>query len=106
VERGDVLFAYVWLDPASTPKEVMLQFNDGNWEHRAYWGEDRIGWGVNGTVSRRRMGDLPPAGRWVRLEVPASAVGLEGRVLNGMAFTLFDGRAARSTTGPRTSPPS
>ena len=39
------------------------------------------------------MGALPPAGQWVRLEVPASLVGLEGRVLNGMAFTLVGGRA-------------
>lgn len=102
VERGDTLFAYVWLDPANPPKQVMLQFNDGSWEHRAYWGDNRIGWGVEGTASRRRMGDLPPLGRWVRLEVPASAVGLEGRVLNGMAFTLFDGRAAWDRAGRAT----
>src|SRR5215475_4962701 len=39
------------------------------------------------------MGPLPAAGGWVRLEVPASAVGLEGKTLNGMAFTLYGGRA-------------
>jgi hypothetical protein len=102
VERGDVLFAYVWLDPANPPKQVMLQFNDGSWEHRAYWGESRSPWGVEGTVTRRRMGDLPPLGRWVRLEVPAAAVGVEGRILNGMAFTLFDGRAAWDRAGRAT----
>jgi hypothetical protein len=43
------------------------------------------------------MGPLPPAGRWIRLEVPAGLVGLDGRTVRGMAFTLFDGRA---TWGP------
>jgi len=45
------------------------------------------------------MGALPPAGQWVRLEVPASSVGLEGHVLNGMAFTLYGGRATWDHVG-------
>ena len=44
-------------------------------------------------MSRRYMGALPAVGQWVRLEVPAAQVGLEGRTLNGMAFSLYDGRA-------------
>ncbi len=37
-------------------------------------------------------GDLPEAGQWVRLEVPAGAVGLTaGAKLNGWAFTQFAG---------------
>ncbi|MCI0359117.1 MAG: DUF1549 domain-containing protein [Planctomycetaceae bacterium] len=39
VGEGDKLFAYVFLDPADPPKEIMLQWNDGSWEHRCYWGE-------------------------------------------------------------------
>ncbi|HXT49902.1 MAG TPA: Calx-beta domain-containing protein, partial [Thermoanaerobaculia bacterium] len=45
------------------------------------------------------MGPLPPAGQWVRLEVPASIVGLENRTLNGMAFTLFGGKATWDHAG-------
>ena len=37
--NDDEFFAYAFLDPQNPPKQVMLQFNDGNWEHRAYWGE-------------------------------------------------------------------
>ena len=77
----------------------MLQWNDGNWEHRAYWGENLIQMGTDGTASRQFAGPLPPAGTWVRLEVPAALVGLEGRVVNGMAFTLFDGRATWGQAG-------
>ena len=59
---GDTLFAYVYLDPANPPSEVMLQWNDGSWEHRAYWGANLIAWGTDGTVSRRYMGALPATG--------------------------------------------
>jgi hypothetical protein len=45
------------------------------------------------------MGTLPPAGQWVRLEVPAGAVGLEGGTLSGMAFILSDGKATWDYSG-------
>src|SRR5688500_2892670 len=80
----------------------MLQWNDGAWDHRAYWGADRILYGVNGTESRKPIGALPELGRWVRLEVPAIAVGLEGKTIRGMAFTLYGGRAAWDVTGVNT----
>ena len=102
VTVGDTLFAYVYLDPVNPPSEVMLQWNDGSWEHRAYWGANLIGWGTDGTVSRRYMGALPAPGTWVRLAVPASLVGLESRTLNGMAFTLYGGRAAWDHAGKAT----
>ena len=47
------------------------------------------------------MGALPALGQWVRLEVPAAQVGLEGRTLNGMAFTLNDGRATWDYAGKK-----
>lgn len=104
VEAGDTLFAYVWLDPAHVPSTVALQWRTGtSWDHRAYWGANvlPVQWGTEGAASRRYMGALPPAGGWVRLEVPASAVGLEGAILNGMAFTLVDGSAAWDYAGVR-----
>ncbi|MCP9494183.1 MAG: hypothetical protein MSG64_06985 [Pyrinomonadaceae bacterium MAG19_C2-C3] len=100
VSTGEVLVAYVYLDPVNTPSEVLLQWNDGSsWEHRAYWGANNISWGADGTDSRRNMGALPEAGRWIRLEVPASAVGLEGHTLNGMSFTLWGGQATWDRAG-------
>ena len=93
VSPGDVLFAYVYLDPAHLPSEVMLQWYDGSWEHRAYWGANNIAYGVSGSASRAYMGPLPAAGQWALLQVPASQVALEGSTLNGMAFSQYDGRA-------------
>ena len=67
-------FTYVWLDPKNPPKEIMLQFNDGSWEHRAYWGGNHIDWGVEKSPSRLAMGPLPEAG-----QVGAAGSGRSGR---------------------------
>lgn len=101
VGAGEALFAYLYLDPGDLPLQVMLQWNlAGSWEHRAYWGQNKIGWGQDGQASRKKQADkLPDAGKWVRLRVPAADVGLEKKELNGMAFTLFGGRALWGRAG-------
>jgi hypothetical protein len=107
---GDILFQYVYIDPLNIPRELMLQWhvNDSEgWGHRAYWGEDIIDFGdVN--LPRTRMGPMPNAGEWIRLEVPASVVNLENKQVDGLAYTLFDGRAAWDNSGKNsraTAPP-
>ena len=101
LNAGEVLFTYVYLDPLNPPSEIMLQWstNSVEFDHRAYWGANNINWGTSGAESRRYMGPLPPTGQWVRLEVPANLVGLEARTLNGMAFTLFGGKASWDRSG-------
>jgi len=97
------LFSYIFLDNNNAPREIMLEFkDDSGWEHRAYWGANRINFGTDGTNSRHYLGELPPAGKWFRLEVPASAVGLEGHTLSGMSFALDAGRATWDAAGKRT----
>ncbi|HZO54637.1 MAG TPA: Ig-like domain-containing protein [Bryobacteraceae bacterium] len=99
VGAADILYTWVYLDPKRLPREIMLQWSDGSWEHRAYWGQDVIAFGTAGTPGRRYMGPLPPAGRWVRLKVPAASVGLEGRSIKGMSFTLYGGTAVWDRVG-------
>jgi mono/diheme cytochrome c family protein len=94
VGQGDALFAYVYLDPKDPPKEIMLQWHSTNWLHRAYWGENAIPWGRDDSTERLKVGALPKAGEWVRLEVPAAKVGLNaGAVVTGWAFTQQGGVA-------------
>ena len=106
IGEGDSLFAYVYLDPANPPQEIMLQFNDGAWEHRAIWGNDKIEWGAAGSSSRLAKGALPATGVWTRLEVTAAEVGLApGSIVRGWAFTQFDGLAYWDKAGVVTSTP-
>ena len=111
VKKGMKLFAHVYLDTLNPPKQIMLQFHSGNWEQRAYWGENKITWGKEGTASRRRIGELPETGKWVRLEVDIAQVGFKpGANINGWAYTHFDGKAywdksgAEVTTDPAKDP--
>ncbi len=107
IGEGDKLFAYVYLDPQNPPKAVMLQFNDGTWEHRAYWGEKNvIPWGAENTAARFEAGPLPKVGEWVRLEVDAEKVGLKtGATLNGWAFTQHAGTVHWDKAGSVTRTP-
>ena len=92
VSGEDEFFAYAYLDPENPPRQIMLQFNDGAWGHRAYWGESLIPYGQENTVSRVRMGPLPASGQWVRLSIPAKKIGLDPKdKVNGIAFTQWDG---------------
>ena len=100
VGAGDTLFAWVYLDSAAPPSTVFLQWGrSGYWEHRAYWGANLVPWGTDGTASRRSMGALPPVGEWVRLEVPAALVAVEGQVVDGIAFSVVDGAASWDDAG-------
>jgi hypothetical protein len=93
VRPGEFLFALVYIDPKARPEAIMLSWHDDkDWEHRAYWGDDRFIEGRPGTPARTRMGPLPEAGGWVRLEVPAKAVDLDGKTIRGMGFTLSGGQ--------------
>jgi hypothetical protein len=94
VGPDDVLFTYVFLDPKEPPREIMLQWNNGSWDQRAYWGEDLIPYGEANTPSRRRFGALPATGQWVRLEVSAREVGITAPTdIAGWSFDQFGGGA-------------
>ncbi|MCI0681665.1 MAG: PSD1 and planctomycete cytochrome C domain-containing protein [Gemmataceae bacterium] len=106
VGKGDKLFAHVYIDSISPPTEIMLQWHTDTWRHRAYWGENVIPWGADNTPERRRLGDLPAKGEWVRLEVDAAHVGIKpGMVINGWAFTLHGGTAYWDQSGLVTKTP-
>ncbi|HEY2082923.1 MAG TPA: fibronectin type III domain-containing protein, partial [Verrucomicrobiae bacterium] len=103
VNTGDTVYTYIYIDPANVPSEVMLQWNDGStWYHRAYWGANKLSFNTPTAASSVYMGPLPAAGQWVRLEVPASTVALEGATLSGMAFSLYGGRATWDNSGKST----
>ncbi|MEW6302422.1 MAG: PSD1 and planctomycete cytochrome C domain-containing protein [Verrucomicrobiota bacterium] len=87
------IYVHVYLDPENPPKAVMLQFNKGTWSHRAVWGDiDAIDFGKKDSNERRRIGDLPKAGEWARLEFPIAKLGLStDDAFSGLAFTQHGG---------------
>ncbi|NNM29096.1 MAG: DUF1549 domain-containing protein, partial [Akkermansiaceae bacterium] len=108
VADGDVFFAWVWLDPADPPKQLMLQFHaGGKWDHRAWWGGDHIPFGKGGKKGgHHRVGDLPETGQWVRLEVPAAKVGLGGgKTITQLAYAQHGGTVLWDLAGRQTADP-
>ena len=100
VQPDEVLFVNVRLIAGQVPEQIMLEWHDGeNWEHRAFWGADKIAEGTLGSPSRRSFGKLPEAGRVVQLEIPTDLVGLTGKRLQGMRFRLVGGHCIWGATG-------
>ena len=101
VPPGAQLFAHVWLDPDAPPRAIMLQFHTDNWNHRGVWGDASvIPWGDPGTPSQIAAGDLPPTGQWVRISIPAAALGLTPETrITGLALTQFDGHVRWDLVG-------
>lgn len=98
LETGDSLSLYIWIDPDAPPSSVEIWwYLDQVFSHRVYWGnviiEDR--------VTRRLMGRLPEPGEWVRMDISASHLGLEGKSLFGMAVRVVGGRMAIGHVGKR-----
>ncbi|HEY3128489.1 MAG TPA: PSD1 and planctomycete cytochrome C domain-containing protein [Acidobacteriota bacterium] len=84
----DKLFTYVYLDPKNPPSEIMMQWKQSDWEHRAYWSDSDRKEGSPDPPSRHWMGPLPEKGEWVRLEVPVTEVGLKSE--EGITGWSFD----------------
>ena len=102
VEEDTQFYAWVYLDPDDPPRAVMLQLNNGSWDHRALWGSDDINFGrrKESWGGYSRSGSLPATGEWVRLEADPKRLGLDvGAKVKGMAFTQFGGRAYWDRSG-------
>jgi len=110
LSANDNIIQYVYLDPADPPSEVLLQFytDDGDGEHRAYWkysSSDHIGsessintGGQDGTKSLYYMGIITETGKWIRLKIPVSVIGLSENEIKGVAFVTYDGKACWDKT--------
>ncbi len=105
LQAADTLYLHVQIDRELAMRQLLVEFHSGaadatgSWEHRFYLGENVLELGVDATPSRLRLGDLPVAGRWVRIEVSASELGLAGQSVNGVMFHVVGGRAAFGPLG-------
>ena len=93
---GDQLFAWVWIDPKDPPRVIQLKFGGeappGMFGHSVFWGDLQALGEPPPAPTPHRMGELPAAGQWVRLQIPAESMGIKpGTELRQMAFLQIDG---------------
>jgi hypothetical protein len=88
VAPKDTLVAYVFIDPANAPKEIMLQFHNGKDWQRVAWGESVIEF-----KPKKTLGPMPKNGEWVRLEISADKLGFDKPgTITGVSFDQFGGK--------------
>jgi len=115
LEQDSVIRQKVFLDPENPPEAIGVElanrkmglskwFLTVDWDHRAFWGESvglDLGLRPDGAAdpSHLPLGPLPPAGRWVTLEIPVNRLSLrhpdldDGWQITGMNFSASGGRA-------------
>ena len=87
---GEKFIFYVLIDECAPPSGILAYFRTSAGDYRsAYWGALRGDEGGNPV----NMGALPPAGVWTRMEVPASALRIEERMIDSYDFWINSGHA-------------
>ena len=105
VTADDRLYVHVFVNAAAPPEEIVFQWfsAEEGWAHRACFGRNTGAYGgVEGTPSRRRLGPMPEAGLWTRIEIDPSTVGLAGRTVTGAAFSQSGGEVWFDDAGLKT----
>jgi len=110
LSENDNIVQYIYLSPENPPLEILLQFytENGNGEHRGYWGENLIQTGgIEGTASLKYMGKLPETGKWIRLIIPSAYLDLSEKQVRGIAYVSYHGKVwwDRTTKSSKTYDP-
>lgn len=90
INTGDKLVAHVLLNSCFPATEMLIRFHTTTGETKTAW------WGYvhnNEPTPNWYGGAMPAAGQWIRLEVPASNLGLEGKTIDGIQFDGVGGFA-------------
>ncbi|KAJ4452467.1 hypothetical protein PAPYR_13367 [Paratrimastix pyriformis] len=95
---GANLYAWIYLDPTAPPAtSLIVSFKAlGMTPNRDFqWGA----WQPEGPARVWMSADIPPAGQWIRLTMPAARVGLTGVNINRFSVEMVEGRIAVGTVG-------
>src|SRR5690606_34871737 len=84
------LTIWVRIDGDAPPKAISVELVSQRATHRALWGEGGV---IGGTKTDKSwMGDVPKAGEWTQLTIPADTLDLKaGDVIRSVALTQFGG---------------
>ncbi|MDC0325232.1 DUF5050 domain-containing protein [bacterium] len=95
IDENAILVADVYLSPFDPPNAFALSWSRGNGGNPGVeWTLDGVHefypWGFLSFDSRDRR-PLPETGKWVRLEIPASSLGIQNTDITGFAIVVDDG---------------
>lgn len=98
--RGDNIVQYLWIDPADAPDQIVLQIYDDvlDARHRISFGKDVLAIDGRDDFGLIESGALPPAGAWMRLRLPVTDIGMDGRSMRGIGFLSDKGRVVWGPT--------
>ena len=86
------IMAFVWVDSHEPSAALMLELYTSRGNRRVHWG-DPARYGKT-KDDKNWLGEVPPAGRWVSLEIPADKLELKaGDSIKGIALAQFGGIA-------------
>ena len=95
-DGGDKLSMWVWIDPKDPPRAIQLQLGrvGAPDSPSVAWG-DLAGFGEPPpSPSPKRLGNLPPPGRWSRLDINLKELGIaKDTAISELAFVQVDGTA-------------
>jgi hypothetical protein len=100
VPKDALLYAYTYIDPQDPPSQIVLTFHDAARVITAVWGTP-LAEKRDDKKSSVQVGELPAAGKWVRLEVTAaqSQTAAAPLTLGGMSFEIDKGRVTFDRPG-------
>ncbi|RMF45164.1 MAG: DUF1553 domain-containing protein [Planctomycetota bacterium] len=85
----------VWLrvDGLHSPDAVLVELNTNQGKRRFAWGDvELLNRGAFSDANNVRVGDLPPAGSWVELTIPAGVLNLKpGAIVDSFVLAEFGG---------------
>jgi hypothetical protein len=88
IPGGNYIIVWVYLEKESLPDTFWCSFYDNNnWEHRFYWGNNLCPFGKVGEPSRMYAEELPIPGMWTPLIVDTSDINISE--IHGMSFGLM-----------------
>ncbi|MCC7424427.1 MAG: PSD1 domain-containing protein [Planctomycetaceae bacterium] len=80
----------VRIDVNERPKSLMVEFASQRATHRAFWGDPSALGGAKD--DKGRIGDVPPSGEWITLELPIDKLDLKpGDNIRSIALAQFGG---------------
>ena len=92
IPEAPQVFVWVRLDTVETPDAIMVELGAAAGNRKAIWGDPERFSATR--TDKNWLGELPPAGKWTRLEIPVEKLDLKpGEEIRSIALAQFGGIA-------------